>query len=60
MGAADLLAAAAGAAAALGSQMAAAGAGEVAVGLVVVVPLAALAWAALAAPRLRGGPERAL
>jgi MFS family permease len=60
MGGADLLAAAAGAAAALGSQIAAAGAGEVAVGLVVVTPLAALAWAALAAPRLRGGPERAL
>jgi MFS family permease len=60
MGSADLLAAAAGAAAALGSQMAAAGAGEAAVGLAVAAPLAALVWAALAAPRLRGGPERAL
>jgi CP family cyanate transporter-like MFS transporter len=60
MGGADLLAAAAGAAAALGSEMAAAAAGEAVVGLAVAVPLAALVWAALAAPPLRGGPERAL
>jgi MFS family permease len=60
MGRADLLAAAAGAAAALGSEMAAAAAGEAAVGLAVAAPLAALVWAALAAPPLRGRPERAL
>jgi hypothetical protein len=40
--------------------MAAAAAGEAAVGLAVALPLAALVWAARAAPPLRGRPERAL